>query len=88
MQSHSFGNNRGRYRYLTRNLADGIPPPSVSLSHEIVDCALRNVKLQFVSEDVGDIPIRQPAPTQLVYQFAVRFQTERPDLLVALLRMS
>ncbi len=34
-----------------------------------------NLKLQFGCEDVGDIPIRQPAATQLVYQFAVLFQT-------------
>ena len=81
MQSRSFENNGRRYRYAARDLAGGIPPPSGSLAHEIVDCAFRNVKPQFISEDVCDIPIRQPAATQLVYQVAVRLQTGPPRLL-------
>jgi hypothetical protein len=72
-QSRSFGSNGHRYRYAARDIAGGIPPPSGPLSHEIVDCAFRNVKLQFISEDVCDISIRQPAAAQLIYQFAVRF---------------
>ena len=81
MQSRSFGNNGRRYRYAARHMAGGIPPPSGSLAHEIVDCAFRSVKPQFISEDVRDIPIRQPALAQLVYQFAVRFQAGPPGFL-------
>ena len=77
----ALGTIGGRYRYAARNLAGGIPPSSCSLSHEIVDSAFRNVKLQFISEYVGDIPIRQPAAAQLVYQFAVRLQTGAPRFL-------
>lgn len=79
-----FGNNRRGYCYATRNSAPGISPASGSLSHEIDDCAFRNLKLQFGSEDSGDIPIRQPTPAQLTYQFAARFQAGAPRFLVHL----
>ena len=71
----------GQVSLLTRNSARGISPAAGSLPHEIVDRAFRNLKLQFSCEDVRDIPIRQPALAQLVYQFAVRFQTGAPRLL-------
>jgi hypothetical protein len=44
-------------------------------SHEIVDCAFRDLKLAFLREDRRDIAVRQPAAAQLVYQLAVWFQT-------------
>ena len=38
-------------------------------------------KLKFICEDVCDIPRRQHAAAQLVYQFAVRLQTRVPRFL-------
>ena len=70
----------GGGRHSTRDFAGGIPPATGALSHEIVDCAFRNVKLQFVCKDVRDIPISQPAVAQPFYQFAVGFQTGAPRL--------
>jgi hypothetical protein len=54
-----FGNNRDRHRYATRSSAGGIFPTAGSLSHEIVDCAFRNVSCNSAARI--NKPIRNPS---------------------------
>jgi hypothetical protein len=61
-----FGGNRPSDYRGSGNSSRGIPLPSRSRSHEIVDRAFRNLKLAFLREDGRNIPARQLSAVQLV----------------------
>jgi hypothetical protein len=70
MQGRPFGNDRGRYRYVARNLAGGIPLPSRSDSHEVVDRAFRSLKLKFLKQQ-RDFPTSETLAPQFVHEFTI-----------------